>query len=57
MTDQEKAYVIQNKYFLALQNKIARYKIAGLNPPDYLQQRFEVAKRRLRILSKALNKS
>lgn len=56
MTEQEKAYISLNKYFLALQNKIAKYKMVGLNPPDYLQQRFEDAKRRLRIFSKAREK-
>ena len=56
MTEQEKAYISLNKYFLALQHKIAKYKMAGLYPPDYLQQRFEDAKRRLRIFSKARGK-
>jgi hypothetical protein len=56
MTDQKKAYVVLNKYFLVLQNKITRYKIARLKPPEYLLERFEHTKRRLRILSKALNK-
>jgi hypothetical protein len=56
MTEQEKAYIILNKYFLSLQHKLTRYKIAGLNPPEYLLERFEHAKRRLRIFSKARNK-
>jgi hypothetical protein len=34
MREQEKAYVILNKHFLVLQNKITRYKIAKLKPPD-----------------------
>lgn len=56
MTEQEKAYISLNKYFLALQHKMTKYKMAGLHPPDYLQQRFEDAKRRLRIFSKAREK-
>ena len=56
MTDQEKAYIKLNKYFLALQTKLTRYKIDGLKPPDYLLERFEQTKRRLQIFSKAREK-
>ena len=56
MTEQEKAYIILNKYFLALQHKMTKYKKAGLYPPEYLFKRFEDAKRRLRIFSKAREK-
>jgi len=56
MTNQEKAYISLQKYFLSLQHKLTRYKIAGLNPPEYLLERFEHTKRRLRIFSKAREK-
>jgi hypothetical protein len=56
MTNQEKAYIKLNKYFQALQFKITKYLMAGQYPPDYLQQKFEDTKRRLRIYSKARNK-
>ena len=53
MTEQEKAYISLNKYFLALQHKLTKYKMAGHFPPEYLLKRFEDTKRRLRIFSKA----
>ena len=56
MTDQEKAYIKLNKYFLVLQTKLTQYKIAGLKPPDYLLERFKQTKRRLQIFSKAREK-
>jgi hypothetical protein len=56
MTNQEKAYVKLNKYFLAIQTKLTRYKMAGQSPPDYLLQHFEDTKRKLRIFSKAFEK-
>lgn len=56
MTEQEKAYISLNKYFLALQHKMTKYKMAGLYPPEYLLKGIEDTKRRLRIFSKARNK-
>ena len=56
MTNQEKAYIGLHKYFLSLQHKLARYGIAGVKPPEYLLERFEQTKRRLRIFSKAREK-
>jgi hypothetical protein len=56
MTDKEKTYISLNKYFLALQHKLTRYKMAGLYPPEYLLKSFEDTKRRLRIFSKAFKK-
>ena len=56
MTNQEKAYISLQKYLLSLQHKLTRYSIAGLKPPEYLLERFEQTKRRLRIFSKAREK-
>jgi hypothetical protein len=56
MTNQEKAYISYQKYLLSLQHKLTRYRIAGLKPPEYLLERFEQTKRRLRIFSKAREK-
>jgi hypothetical protein len=56
MTGQEKALFSLQKYFLALQHKLEKYKLAGINPPDFLLQNFEQAKRRLHIFSKARDK-
>ena len=54
MTEQEKAYMSLNKYFLSLQHKLTKFKMAGMEPPEYLLQNFEDAKRKMRIFSKAL---
>ena len=54
MTEQEKAYMSLNKYFLSLQHKLEKYKMSGTEPPEYLLQHFEDAKRKLRIFSIAL---
>jgi len=56
MTEQEKAYISLNKYFLALQHKMTKYKLAGLYPPEYLLKGIEDTKRRLLIFSKARDK-
>ena len=53
MTGQEKALFSLQKYFLALQHKLEKYKMAGIIPPEYLLQKFEETKRRLHIFSKA----
>jgi hypothetical protein len=53
MTDQEKAFISLNRYFLSLQHKLVKYKMAGINPPEYLLQKFDQTKRRLQIFSKA----
>ena len=53
MTDQEKAYFSLRKYFVSLQHKLTRYKIAGLDPPDYLKEKFEDTKRKIQIFDKA----
>lgn len=53
MTDQEKTFISLQKYFFAVQNKLEKYKMAGINPPEYLLQKFEQTKRRLHIFSKA----
>jgi hypothetical protein len=52
MTDQEKTFISLQKYFFAVQNKLEKYKMAGINPPEYLLQKFEQTKRRLHIFSK-----
>jgi hypothetical protein len=57
MTDQEKEYLKINKYYLAIQTKLTRYKMAGQSPPDYLLQQLKDTKRKLAIFSKALEKS
>jgi hypothetical protein len=56
MTEQEKTYISLNEHFLALLNYLEKYKMTGLNPPDYLLQEFEDTKRKLRIFSKARDK-
>jgi hypothetical protein len=53
MTDQEKAFFNLQKYFFAIQHKLEKYKMAGINPPEYLLHKFEQTKRRLHIFSKA----
>jgi hypothetical protein len=53
MTDQEKAFYDLQKFLLSIQHKMEKYKMAGLNPPEYLVQRFQQTKRRLHIFSKA----
>ena len=54
--EQEKAFFELQKVFLAIQHKLEKYKMAGSNPPEYLLQRFEQAKRNLHIFSKALER-
>jgi len=56
MTEQEKAFYSLQKYFLALQFKLEKYKLAGSNPPEYLLQKIEQTKRRLYIFSKTNQK-
>jgi hypothetical protein len=56
MNNQEKAFYDLQKLLLALQHKMEKYKMAGLNPPEYLVQRFEQTNRRLHIFSKAREK-
>ena len=56
MTAQEKAFYDLQKYFLSLQHNLEKYKIAGINPPKDLLQKFEHTKRRLHIFSKAREK-
>jgi hypothetical protein len=56
MTNQEKAYISLQKHVLSLQHQLIKYKIARIDPPDYLLKKFEVAKRRLRIFSKVREK-
>ena len=56
MNEQEKAFHGLQKLLFELQDKLNRYKIGGVNPPEYLSQKFEQTKRRLHILSKALGK-
>jgi hypothetical protein len=56
MTDQEKAIVSLNKYFLFLQHKLTKYEMTRLDPPEYLLKKFEDTKRKLRIFSKAREK-
>ena len=53
MTEQEKAFYSLQKYFIALKHKLEKYKMAGVNPPEYLLQKFEQTKRRLHVFSKA----
>jgi hypothetical protein len=53
MTEQEKAHYSLQRYFLALQYKLALYEMEGLNPPEYLLKNFEDTKRKLHIFSKA----
>jgi hypothetical protein len=57
MTAQEKAFYDLQKYFLSLQHTLEKYKMAGINPPEYLLQKFEQTKRRLHIFSKVLEKT
>jgi hypothetical protein len=56
MTEQEKAFHILQKSFFSLQDELAEYEMAGINPPKHLLQKFEQTKRRLHIFSKALQK-
>jgi hypothetical protein len=54
MTEQEKAFHSLQKYFFEVQDKLEKYKMAGIKPPEYLLHKFEQTKRRLHIFSKAL---
>jgi hypothetical protein len=54
MTNQEKLFVSLRKYFLATQDKLAKYKAAGINPPEYLLKNFEDAKRQLDAISETI---
>ena len=56
MTEQEKAFHGLQKLVFELQEKLDRYKMAGIDPPEYLSQKFEQTKRRLHIFSKALER-
>lgn len=53
MTDQKKAFISLQKIFFELQDKLNKYKMAGISPPGYLLQHYEQTKRRLHIFSKA----
>ena len=57
MTEKEKAFHILQKSFLGLQDELAEYEIAGIDPPKHLLQKFEQTRRRLHIFSKALQKN
>lgn len=54
MTEQEKAFHSLQKSFFVLQDELAKYEMAGTDPPKHLLQQFEQIKRRLHIFSKAL---
>ena len=56
MTDKEKAFHSLQNYFFEVQEKLQRYELAGIEPPEYLLQKFEQTKRRLHIFSKARQK-
>jgi hypothetical protein len=53
MTAQEKAFDSLQKSFLVLQDELAEYEKAGIDPPKHFLQLFEQTKRRLHIFSKA----
>jgi len=54
MNDREKKMIALHKLFLNLSYKIEKYKIVGVNPPEYLLEKFKIAERYLRLISKAL---
>ena len=54
MTDQEKTFFNAQKYFLALKDKVTKYKMAGMKPPDYLLENLFNAKTYLDKISKEL---
>ena len=54
MTDQEKQFYSVQKYFLSLQDKMAKFKACGQNPPEYLLKNYEDAKREMNYLAEAL---
>ena len=54
MTDQEKTFFTAKRYFLALQDKVRKYKMAGMIPPDYLLKNLFDAKYYLDEISKEL---
>jgi hypothetical protein len=57
MTEQEKAYYKLQKVFVEIQQKLEKYNLVGINPPEYLLQQLEQTKRRLDIFSKARGKA
>jgi hypothetical protein len=54
MTDEEKKFLGVQKYYLSLKKKLAKFKAAGLNPPEYLLKNFEHAKHAMDYLAKEL---
>ena len=55
MTDREKALFELHKQFLHLHYKVSEYEIAGIDPPDYLKEKFNDIERKMRLVSKALD--
>jgi hypothetical protein len=56
MTPLEKKSIDLHKQYLYLHDKITIYERAGINPPDYLWQKFKDIERKMRIFSRALEK-
>lgn len=54
MTEQEKIILGAKKYFWSLQDKVTKYKMTGMMPPDYLLKNLFDAKRYLDEISKEL---
>jgi hypothetical protein len=54
MLEQKKLFFSTQSYFLALQDKVAKYKMVGINPPVYLLKTLEDAKCHLDNISKEL---
>ena len=54
MTGREKTLVDLHKQFLALNYKIAKYKMSGVKPPESLLKRFKDVERQMRLVSRAL---
>ena len=54
MTDQKKLFFAVQSYYFALQDSLKKYKMAGINPPEYLLENFKDAKRQLEIVSESL---
>ena len=57
MTEQEKAYYELQKVLVDIQQKLEKYNLAGISPPENLLQQFEQVKRRLHIFSKVRDKA
>ena len=53
MNDNQKAFIDLHKYFLLLQYQLAKYEMNGLNPPQHLSDKIEVAKKKLKYFRKA----